>query len=374
MAPFVSNKKATRLCIAADRENFDSSFLRSWSLEGFDVRYLPLVKDKKAFIHDLEGVKTGLSVSESYAIISFGEAAAVCLEHFLHSPNTSKLCALIAYYPTRIIDPELAYPSSVRVLIHFAAQDVTVVYPSTGRAHKSQREVRRITSAMGTGDRLSVGYQAYVYSGSLPGFAEKDMKQYNHIPAQLAWSRSLKALQLAFHREVDLEAVWDEAQQARYFSSKPGSSIGCYTGDETPSVTFQPTAQGASGGTDLRRFYENNFGGNAPTSMRLRLLSRTTGADRVVEELYMSFKHSQEMPWILPGVAPTHKQVEVILISITRFIGGKISSENVYWDQASVLCQVGLIDPGLVPQGVQGVQRIPVTGREEARTVLSGST
>lgn len=146
----------------------------------------------------------------------FGEAAAVCLEHFLHSPNTSKLCALIAYYPTRIIDPELAYPSSVRVLVHFAAQDVTVVYPSSGRAHKSQREVRRITSAMGTGDRLSVGYQAYVYSGSLPGFAEKDSKQYSHISAQLAWSRSLKALQLAFHREIDLEAVWDEAQQGMH--------------------------------------------------------------------------------------------------------------------------------------------------------------
>lgn len=147
----------------------------------------------------------------------FGEAAAVCLEHFLHSPNTRKLCALIAYYPTRIIDPELSYPSSVRVLVHFAAQDVTVVYPSSGRAHKSQREVRRITSAMGTGDRLSVAYQAYVYSGYLPGFAEKDSKQYNHISAQLAWSRSLKALQLAFHREVDLEAVWDEAQQGTVF-------------------------------------------------------------------------------------------------------------------------------------------------------------
>lgn len=105
--------------------------------------------------------------------------------------------------------------------------------------------------------------------------------------------------------------------------------------------------------------------------MRLRLLSRTTGADRVVDELYVSFKHSQEMPWILPGVVPTDKQVEVIIISIARFIGGKISSENVYWDQASVLCQVGLLDPGLVPQGIQGVQRIPVTGREEARAALS---
>lgn len=70
MAPFVSDQKATRLCVTADRDSFDSSFLRSWSLEGFDVRYLPLVKDQKAFIHELEGIKTGLSVSESYAIIS----------------------------------------------------------------------------------------------------------------------------------------------------------------------------------------------------------------------------------------------------------------------------------------------------------------
>jgi hypothetical protein len=106
----------------------------------------------------------------------------------------------------------------------------------------------------------------------------------------------------------------------------------------------------------------------------MRLLSRTVGADRVVDELHMSFKHSQAMPWILPGIPATNKQVEVVVVSIVSIRGGKLSSEHVYWDQASVLLQVGLLDPKLVSEGMkgQGVQRLPVTGREAARRVLDG--
>jgi hypothetical protein len=106
----------------------------------------------------------------------------------------------------------------------------------------------------------------------------------------------------------------------------------------------------------------------------MRLLSRTVGADRVVDELHMSFKHSQAMPWILPGVPATNRQVEVVIVSIVSIRGGKLNSEHVYWDQASVLLQVGLLDPKLLPDGMkgQGVQRLPVVGREAARRLLDG--
>jgi hypothetical protein len=104
--------------------------------------------------------------------------------------------------------------------------------------------------------------------------------------------------------------------------------------------------------------------------MRLRLISRTIGADRVVDELHVAFQHTQEVPWMLPGVPPTDKQVEIILVSIVSLRAGRLYSEHVYWDQASILVQVGLLDPKLVPQGVQGVDRLPVVGRESARRIL----
>ncbi len=67
-----------------------------------------------------------------------------------------------------------------------------------------------------------------------------------------------------------------------------------------------------------------------------------------------------EMPWMLPGVVPTGKHVEVALVVVVDFEGEKISGERIYWDQASVLAQVGLLD----------AQRLPVTGIEASRKVV----
>jgi hypothetical protein len=144
-----------------------------------------------------------------------------------------------------------------------------------------------------------------------------------------------------------------------------------YVDHLTPNVTYAPTMSGGIGARDLRRFYEHHFLHNLPPSMRLRLLSRTVGVDRVVDEFYASFEHTQEIPWMLPGVPPTNKKVEVILVSIVSLRSGQLYSEHVYWDQASVLVQIGLLDPKLVPQGVEGVDRLPVVGKEAARRILT---
>lgn len=143
-----------------------------------------------------------------------------------------------------------------------------------------------------------------------------------------------------------------------------------YTKERTPSVTYGPTLSGGIGAPALRRFYEHYFLGRLPPSMRIRLLSRTAGPDRVVDELYISFEHSQEIPWMLPGVPPTNKRVEIILVSIVSMRGGRLYSEHTYWDQASVLVQIGLLDPKLVPGSVQGVDKLPVVGREAARRIM----
>lgn len=143
-----------------------------------------------------------------------------------------------------------------------------------------------------------------------------------------------------------------------------------YVQHKTPAVTYASTLSGAIGSQALRNFYEKHFLDRLPPSMRIRLLSRTSGPDRVVDELYVAFEHTHEIPWMLPGVPPTHRRVEIILVSIVSMRAGRLYSEHTYWDQASVLVQVGLLDPKLVPDSVQGVDRLPVVGREAARRIL----
>jgi carboxymethylenebutenolidase len=62
-----------------------------------------------------------------------------------------------------------------------------------------------------------------------------------------------------------------------------------------------------------------------------------------------SFTHTQETPWMLPGIAPTGRKVEVPLVAIVRFRDGKLAHEHIYWDQASVLKQIGLLTDESLP-------------------------
>jgi carboxymethylenebutenolidase len=92
-------------------------------------------------------------------------------------------------------------------------------------------------------------------------------------------------------------------------------------------------------------------------------ISRTIGADQIVDEMLFSFTHTSEVDWMLPGVAPTGRRVEVPLVAIVKFVGGKVAHEHIYWDQASVLVQVGLLEPA----------GLPVAGAETARKVADKS-
>lgn len=137
-------------------------------------------------------------------------------------------------------------------------------------------------------------------------------------------------------------------------------------------VNNVPTMTGGIGKEQLLKFYRDYFIPKGPPSLTFKLLSRTLGVDRVVDEMLVSFKHTQEIPWILPGVAPTNKVVHIAMVSIVCVRGGRLVSESTYWDQASVLMQVGLLDPMLVPDKFkkQGLKRLPISGAESAAKVL----
>jgi hypothetical protein len=129
---------------------------------------------------------------------------------------------------------------------------------------------------------------------------------------------------------------------------------------------------GGIGEAELKRFYKEFFLPSAPPTFHMRLISRTIGVDRIVDELYVQFKHTTQMPWILPGIPPTNQKVEIVVVSLVSMRGGKIWHERIYWDQASVLFQVGLLDPDEVPETMKnkGVEMLPVAGSEAARKIM----
>jgi carboxymethylenebutenolidase len=83
--------------------------------------------------------------------------------------------------------------------------------------------------------------------------------------------------------------------------------------------------------------------------VELTRISRTVGEDRLVDEFIFKFTHDMEMDWMLPGIPPTHKRVEVPFVVIVQFEGDKLAHEHIYWDQATVLAQLGLLEPSGLP-------------------------
>lgn len=143
-----------------------------------------------------------------------------------------------------------------------------------------------------------------------------------------------------------------------------------------PYVNHIPTITGGIGAKDLLRFYRDFFIPCNPSSMTTKLLSRTIGSDRIVDEMLISFTHTCEIPWMLPDIPATNKKVEIVLVGVICIRGGKLYHEHLYWDQASVLVQVGLLDAklGAVGLGKNGVKRLPIAGVETARKVMDESS
>lgn len=155
----------------------------------------------------------------------------------------------------------------------------------------------------------------------------------------------------------DLSKLWEEHTKHEFVTRDTEATLATMV--EDAYVNHVPVMTGGAGKAALREFYSQRFIPAMPPDTLLTPISRTAGGDQLVDEMIFSFTHTQEMPWMLPGVAPTHRRVEVALVAIVRFRDGKLAHEHIYWDQASVLKQIGLLtDPSL-----------PVCGAEAARKV-----
>jgi carboxymethylenebutenolidase len=158
--------------------------------------------------------------------------------------------------------------------------------------------------------------------------------------------------------EGTLSNAWDQHLASEFTAKSADQALATMTAN--PHVNVVPLMVGARGRTELHDFYANHFLNQIPPDMETVPVSRTIGQGRVVDELVMRFTHSICLDWILPGIPPTGKRVELPFVVVVQFEGDKLAHEHLYWDQASVLVQVGLLD-----------RTLPVSGGETAAQVLS---
>ena len=158
----------------------------------------------------------------------------------------------------------------------------------------------------------------------------------------------------------DLPALWQQHTDHEFVTRDTEATLATMV--EDAYVNHIPVMTGGRGKEALRAFYSTDFIPSMPPDTALTPVSRTVGENQLVDEMIFSFTHSEEMPWMLPGVPPTNRFVRVPLVVIVKFRDGKLAHEHIYWDQASVLKQIGLLtDPSL-----------PVFGAETADKVISG--
>jgi carboxymethylenebutenolidase len=155
-----------------------------------------------------------------------------------------------------------------------------------------------------------------------------------------------------------LSDLWDEHVKFEFATRNTEDTLATMV--EDAYVNHVPVLTGGCGRDALRVFYAKYFIPQMPPDMVMRPISRTIGTDRLVDEMIIEFTHTIAMDWMLPGVAPTGKRVQVALVVIVHFRDGKLAHEHIYWDQASVLVQLGLLD----------ATTLPVAGAESAAKVL----
>jgi carboxymethylenebutenolidase len=291
------------------------------------------------------------------AALGFGRGAATALLVCGEAPIECAVC----FYPAQIE----AVLDQVRqigcaIMLHLAGNDPSASASSIALLRQSFAGSSAEAGIQngGVSPNAPSTRTIYTYPGAAPGFAHRGNPGFDRAAAGLSHSRTVALLRRQMGPHYDLEALW-EAHIRYEFATREVDKTMATMVDE-PYVNHVPVMTGGVGQRDLARFYANHFIPKCPADTVMVPISRTVGADRVVDEMVVSFTHDVEIDWMLPGVAPTGRRVEVPLVAIVGFRGDKLYHEHIYWDQASVLVQIGLLDPG----------GLPVAGAETARKLL----
>jgi len=117
---------------------------------------------------------------------------------------------------------------------------------------------------------------------------------------------------------------------------------------------------GGFGNAGRKEFYQDKLVGEIFSTgygddASLPDCGRDTDCGRISDSL-LSHSSNRFQPALRP---PTRKCVEMAVAVIVGFKDGKISHEHIYWNQACLLVQIGLIDPrGLAVTGVESILKV----------------
>ncbi|KAJ5088278.1 hypothetical protein N7456_011894 [Penicillium angulare] len=400
------------LILISDTPEFDPEIIRRFEAEAFQVQYLPFIctgdaeRDRKNLEYAVHEKEDDLEAGERFAIVAYHRPAYHLLaSHHLITSNTNpfpRLCALIAYHPLSSIellkpkkhvdDQETCIPACSNTENIFKPGPSATLLPIQihlpGQKPNACAFWPWIALSASEGDvTYKKRHRCHVFGYPDPqnGFSEDDQSTWStkmkrnseassetHISSQVAWSRTLGCLRRAFGAggnwpAVAIETVWEEYWQhlltdldiAKGLDEDDTTSwsvmqiLGGHRDmqdEEGISIECIPTQAGGSNPQTLRDFFENTFIPSGPKDQHIRLLSRTVGTDRIVDEISFSFRHTVEIPWLLPNVSPTNRDISVVVVVVATFRADRIVNQKLYWDQADVLVQAGILDPAFVPK------------------------
>ena len=199
--------------------------------------------------------------------------------------------------------------------------------------------------------------EIFVYPGADHGFNCPERQAFDKAASLMAHSRSLTTFRAVMGPHYDLSSLWERHTWLEFGARDAEATMRTMVSE--PYVNHIPTMTGGVGHDHLLRFYKHHFIPRTPADTKLVPVSRTIGTDRIVDEMLFCFTHDIEIDWMLPGVPPSGRYVEIPLVAIVHFRGDKLYNEHIYWDQASVLVQIGLLDPKLVPAaGIETAKKL----------------
>lgn len=267
---------------------------------------------------------------------------------YLAACRLPQVACAVSYYGVGI-DQKLDEMANVkgRLVIHLAALDQFTPPELQGKIQQAAQAVGNV--------------QCYIYEGVDHAFARPGSEHLHKPSARFAHERSITAFHDTIGPRYDLVALWEEHIRHEFDTRDVPATMATMVAQ--PYVNHIPTLTGGVGYSQLARFYRYHFVHQNPQDMKITSISRTVGSTQVVDEFIMSFTHDAEIDWLLPGVKATGKYVEIPMLGVIQFRGNKLCHEHIYWDQASVLVQIGLLDP----------TGLPVAGVETARKLLDES-
>ncbi|WEW60158.1 nuclear transport factor 2 family protein [Emydomyces testavorans] len=211
-------------------------------------------------------------------------------------------------------------------------------------------------------------------------FVIPNHKDFLPSSAAVAHTRSLTFLKSKLGGpNFDLEAIWDEHTFFEFEDRSVAKTMGTMV--QEPYVNHVPTMTGGIGRDRLSNFYRYHFIWNNPKDTKLELTSRTVGVDRVIDEFIFCFTHDEQIDWLAPGIPPTGQPVRLPMVSVVNVRGDRLYHEHIWWDQACLLRQLGLLPeylpfPYPLPDGRRPADgkrfeyRVPATGAEAARKLV----